>query len=177
MPHLWLRVAAILYAIGTLYALLALWRRREIVGKYVAPIAAAGALFHLVSVLETSLAEVEFAPTLAKQAESILALVLVAFFLFVYWRYKTASHALFVFPIATLLTLSAAVGQRPPNFASPLLRSGWVYTHIALIFIGYAALLFSFFSSVAQTWSSRTPVVSTILPLRMNVGVPGNSGY
>ena len=156
MPHLWLRVAAIFYAIGTLYALLALWRRREIAGKYVAPIAAAGALLHLVSVLETSLAEVEFAPTLAKQAESILALVLVGFFLFVYWRYKTASHALFIFPIATLLTLSAAVGQRPPHFESPLLRSGWIYTHIALILIGYAALLFSFLSSVLYLLQERT---------------------
>lgn len=156
MPHIWLRVAALLYGLATVYALLALLRRREIVAKYATPLVAGGAVFHLVAIIETTLAGADFAPALSKQSESILAFVLVLFFLFVFGRYQTASHGLFVFPLATLLTLSAAVGQQPAPIESPLLRSGWIYTHIALIFIGYAALLFSFFSSVLYLVQERS---------------------
>jgi ABC-type uncharacterized transport system permease subunit len=156
MPHLWLRVAALLYGLGTIYALVALLRRREIVGRYVTPFIAGGALLHLVSIAETTMSGVQLAPALSKQSESILALALVAFYLIVYARYRTASHALFVFPLATLLTLSAAVGQKPAQFDSPILRSGWIYVHITLIFVGYAALLFSFFSSVLYLLQERS---------------------
>lgn len=156
MPHLWLRIAAILYAIGTVYSLVALLRRREMKGSFVAPLIAGGAVLHVVSIVETSTAEAAFAPTLAKQSESILALALIVFFLIAYWRYKAASHGLFVFPLATLLTLSAAFGSHPPQFESAILRSGWIYSHIALIFIGYAALLFSFLSSVLYLVQERS---------------------
>jgi ABC-type uncharacterized transport system permease subunit len=156
MPHLWLRVAALLYGLGTIYALVALLRRREIVGRYATPLIAGGALFHLVSIAETTMADAGLAPALSKQSESILALALVAFYLVVYARYRTASHGLFVFPLATLLTLSAAMGQKPAQFESPIFRSGWVYVHITLIFFGYAALLFSFFSSLLYLLQERS---------------------
>ena len=154
MPHLWLRVAALLYGIGTVYALIALLRRKEIQGRLVAPLITAGALFHIVAVAESTLTG-EFVPALSKQSESIFALLLVLLFLATYVFYKTASHGLFVFPLATLLTLSAAVGQPRQPLEPSLLHSGWVYTHIALIFAGYAALLFSFFSSVLYLLQER----------------------
>lgn len=156
MPHIWLRVTALLYGSATIYALFALLRRREIAARHAVPLVAGGALLHLVSIVETTLAGAGFAPALSRQSESLLALVLVTFFLFVVGRYKTASHGLFVFPLATLLTLSAAVGDQPAPINSPLLRSGWIYTHIALIFIGYAALLFSFLSSVLYLVQERS---------------------
>jgi ABC-type uncharacterized transport system permease subunit len=175
MPHLWLRVAAFLYGSSTIYALVALLRRKEITGKAVAPLIASGALLHLVAVAETTLSG-EVMPSLAKQSESILALVLVSFFLIVYARYKTATHGLFVFPLATLLTLSAALAGNPQPLEPSALRSGWIYTHIALIFAGYAALLFSFFSSLlyllqeralksknlGATWLGRLPSLAVI---------------
>ena len=175
MPHLWLRVAALLYGLGTIYALLALLRRRDLSGKALMPLAAVGALLHAVAIVETSLTG-EFMPSLAKQSESILAIVLVASFLIVYARYRTATHGLFVFPLATLLTLSAALGAVRQPLEPSALRSGWIYTHIALIFAGYAALLFSFFSSLfcllqeralksknlGATWLGRLPSLAVI---------------
>jgi ABC-type uncharacterized transport system permease subunit len=154
MPQLWLRIAALLYGAGTLYALIALLRRREISGKVLAPLGAAGVLLHFVAVAETTLTG-EFVPALSKQSESLLAFVLVLFFLAVYFIYKTASHGLFVFPLATLLTASAAVGHQQQAIGPSFMRSGWIYFHIALIFAGYAALLFSFLSSIFYLLQER----------------------
>ena len=153
MPLLWLRIAALLYGVGTLYALVALLRRREIQGKLAAPLAAAGILFHLVSIAETSWAG-ELVASLSKQSESILSFLVVLFFLLIYAVYKTSSHALFVFPLATLLTVSAALGPSRESL-TPAMRGGWIYVHIALIFIGYAALLFSFLSSCLYLLQER----------------------
>jgi ABC-type uncharacterized transport system permease subunit len=153
MPLFWLRIAALLYGIGTLNALWALLRRREIQGRIAAPLAAAGMLFHVVSIAETSWAG-ELVASLSKQSESILAFLVVLFFVLVYAIYKTSSHALFVFPLATLLTLSAALGPSRESL-TPAMRGGWIYVHIALIFIGYAALLFSFLSSCLYLLQER----------------------
>lgn len=154
MPLFWLRIAALLYGIGTFYALLSLLRRREINGKAAAPLASAGILFHLVSIAETSWAS-ELVASLSRQSESILAFVLVLFFVVVYAVYKTSSHALFVFPLATLLTLSAAIAPSRQQIEPIILRSGWIYVHIALIVAGYAALLFSFLSSFLYLLQER----------------------
>jgi ABC-type transport system involved in cytochrome c biogenesis permease subunit len=41
------------------------------------------------------------------------------------------------------------------NFESPLIRSGWVVAHIALIFTGYAALFLSFAASLLYLVQER----------------------
>ena len=39
---------------------------------------------------------------------------------------------------------------------SPLLRNGWIYTHIILILVGYSALFFSFIASVLYLLHERS---------------------
>jgi ABC-type transport system involved in cytochrome c biogenesis permease subunit len=81
---------------------------------------------------------------------------MMVFFTGIYVRYRTTAPGIFVFPLVFLLTFSAAVGQQPPQFASPLLRSGWIFIHIALIFTGYAALFFSFAASLLYLLQERS---------------------
>ena len=97
-----------------------------------------------------------------------------AFFFAIYAIYRTASPGIAVFPLAFVLTLSAQSfsGQSdtlPPAF------SRWIYVHIALIMVGYSALIISFVASilyliqeknlkakgVAGFWS-RLPALATI---------------
>ena len=148
MPHFWLRVAVLLYGVGLLYALIAVTGRREIMARIILPALGLATVFHFVSLVEAVAASGHLAPVVVYQYESLLALLLMLFFFGVYWRYKTTSHGIFVFPVVFLLTLTASLGQQPPVFESPLLRSWWIYLHIALIFAGYAALFFSFVSSI-----------------------------
>lgn len=148
MPHFWLQVAVMFYSAGLLYALAGHSGWSKILGRFILPAVAIGTLFHFVALSEVVLATGQLTPVSIYHSESLLAFVLMVFFFGVYWRYKTPSPGIIVFPIVFLLTLTAVLGQEPPKFTSPLFRSGWIFTHIALIFCGYAALFFSFISSI-----------------------------
>ena len=90
------------------------------------------------------------------ESESLLAFVILSFFLLVYARYRTLSPGIFVFPLAFLLTFASSIAQGPPLFDSKLMRSGWIFAHIALIFTGYAALFLSFGASILYLLQERS---------------------
>jgi ABC-type uncharacterized transport system permease subunit len=153
MPLLWLRAAAALYGVGVVYALVALARKREILSRPIMPLVFLGLIFHFVSVVEARFG-VEAVSAISFY-ESLLAFLFMAFFAGMYARYRTTSPGIFVLPAVFLVTLSAALAQRPPQFASPLLRSGWIFVHIALIFLGYAALFLSLAASLLYLIQER----------------------
>lgn len=143
-----MRVAVGLYGLGLVYALIALTGRREVLDRIILPAVGLGTIFHFVALAEAFASSGELAPATISQSESLLAFALMVLFFAVYWRYKTTSPGILVFPLVFLLSLSAALGQAPPQFSSPLLKSGWIAFHITLILAGYAALFFSFVSSL-----------------------------
>jgi ABC-type uncharacterized transport system permease subunit len=156
MPHIWLSIAIFLYGIGLLYSLAALRGRRENLERGVLAAVRIGAIFHLVALAESVWSSGHVAALTVQSAESLLAFLLMVVFFFTYWRYKTVSHGIFVFPLVFLLTLFTALGNRPVTFQSEVLRSGWIAIHIALILAGYAALFFSFTSSLLYLVQERS---------------------
>jgi len=155
MPIVWLRIALVLYGVGLIYALLALARRAQWLSGIVVTATQFGAVFQLVSLVETAREGGHFVPNSVHDLETMMAFVIVVFFLIVYARYRTLSPGIFCFPVVFLLTFAAAIGKQPPVFASPVLRSGWIALHIALILSGYAALFFSFIASILYLWQER----------------------
>ncbi|HEX6466625.1 MAG TPA: cytochrome c biogenesis protein CcsA [Terriglobales bacterium] len=144
-----------LYGIGLIYALIWLVRRREAVSQSLISLTEIALAFHLVSLVESFRFNGRLVLTTMHQVESLLAFLMMLFFIGVFYAYKTSSPSVFVFPAVFLLTLSAAVAQQPPQFSSPFLRSGWIFFHIALIFAGYAALFFSFVASILYLLQER----------------------
>ena len=143
MPLVWLRVAVGCYAVGLIYALFLFSRRGDLLAKVVMPIAATGMVFHFVSLVEAwhqapSLQAISF-----HQFTSLLAFLVMLFFFIIFGRWRVTSPGMFVFPLVFLMTFASAVTQNPPQFSSDLLKSWWLYLHIALIFAGYAALFLS----------------------------------
>jgi ABC-type transport system involved in cytochrome c biogenesis permease subunit len=121
----------------------------------IVPIVSLGMVFHLVSLTEAALIEhLSFASV--HYSESLLAFIIMFVFMVVRVKYKTTSPGLFIFPIVFLLTFASAIAQAPLRFTSPLLRSGWVFLHIALIFTGYAALFLSFGASLLYLLQANT---------------------
>jgi len=150
MPLLWLRISVLFYAVGLLYALAAVSRPCTWLTKYVVRILSYGMLLHFVSLAETAVATGHFSLTVMSihESESLLAFLILAFFMIVYLKYRTTSPGIFVFPLVFLLTFASALAQQPLVFTSGLMRSGWIGVHVALIFTGYAALLLSFAASM-----------------------------
>lgn len=154
MSLFWLRVAVGLYGLSLVYAFVALLRKREIISRATLPIAGAAVTLHFVALVEAFVSG-RMASMPLHQSESLLAFLMMLLFIGVYYLYHTTSPGIVVLPIAFLLSLSAALAQGAPQFASPLLRSGWIYTHIVLILTGYAALFFSFIASVLYLLHER----------------------
>lgn len=176
MPLFWLRVALVLYGVGLLGALASLWAGRPVLTRIALPAVGLGAIFHFVAVFENGWNGGSWAPSSMHELESLLGLVLMVFFFVIYARYKATAPGLAVFPLVFLLTASAALGSVRPDRGSPLFVSAqWIYVHVALILIGYSALLFSFIASIlyliqeknlkaktAGGFWSRLPALATI---------------
>ena len=71
-----------------------------------------------------------------------------------------------------MLTFTSALGQKPVTLTSPLLRNGWIFVHVVLIFTGYAGLFLSFGASLlylaqerALKSKSQTALLAWLPPL------------
>src|SRR6266581_909354 len=129
MPILWLRVALGFYAVGLIYALVALTRRSHLLNKVALPAMTLGMVFQFVSLTEAMLLSGQLTLTSVHNSESFLAFLVMTGFMIVYLTYRTTS---------------------------PGMRTGWLFAHIALIFTGYAALFLSFGASLLYLVQERS---------------------
>jgi ABC-type uncharacterized transport system permease subunit len=156
MSLLWLRVALGCYAVGLIYALVALSRTSDLLTKVALHAAYLGMVFHFVSLVEVALASGTMSLIRVHNSESLLAFLIMTSFMMTYLIYKTTSLGIIVFPLVFLLTFVAATSQQPFTLDSPVVHKGWLFTHIALIFIGYAALVLSFVASLLYLIQERS---------------------
>ncbi len=155
MPLIWLRVALICYAVGLLYALVALTRTAEILSKVALHAAYLGMVFHLVSLVEAVQQAGQLSLASVHNSESLLGFLIMVVFMLTYLVYKTTTPGIVVFPLVFLLTFVGATGEQPLVFTSLAVRKGWLAAHILMIFTGYAALFLSFGSSLLYLVQER----------------------
>jgi ABC-type transport system involved in cytochrome c biogenesis permease subunit len=149
MSVVWLRVAAILYSLGLLYALLAvLQRRSERVFRLALGSFYTGVVIQIVSTVEQALASHRFPANDFFESVTFCALLIALLFLLVYWRYRYESLAVFIFPLVFLLTLVGTLGSPVARWSNPQLRDAWLLVHVALVLVGYATLLLTAVTSI-----------------------------
>lgn len=154
MTLIWLRVALICYAVGLLYALVALNRSSEILSKLALQAAYLGMVLHFVSLTEAVVETGQLTLASIHNSESLLAFLIMVVFMLVFLIYKTTSPGIVVFPLVFLLTFVAATGQQP-LVLTPVAAKGWLAAHILMIFAGYAALFLSFGASLLYLLQER----------------------
>ncbi|MEO6982021.1 MAG: cytochrome c biogenesis protein CcsA [Edaphobacter sp.] len=170
MSLVWLRVAVLLYGIAALAVLPAALYDRPRWSRIAIPIAVVAFFFHFVSLSEMLNAAHHRLPIEAHEIQILLALVLAAAFLLVYWRYRTVSLGIFVLPIIFVLGLIPAFdpGQRQSSLA--VNGSIWIFLHIALVLAAYAALFLSLLASLLYLIQERrlkqkAPTLKSLPPL------------
>jgi ABC-type transport system involved in cytochrome c biogenesis permease subunit len=147
MYLVWLRVAAVLYAVASLTALPAVlyafprWR------KVCLPAAGLAFLFHLVSAVEMLSVAHHWVPVSYGEIESILGLLIAGIFLAIGGIYVTVSFGVFALPASFLLVFVPALGANRYTFPSPGVKMGWLVVHIAFLLAAYASLAFSMVAS------------------------------
>src|SRR5215471_469626 len=156
MPLFWLRFALILYGVGLIYAMISLWGTRQTLSRIALPLVGLGVTFHFVALVENAMLSHTWAPSSMHELESLLAFLLVVFFFAIYARYRATAPGLAVFPLVVLMTASAAFSGNAAEPPLPLFVSvQWIYVHVALIFIGYSAVLFNFVASILYIIEER----------------------
>lgn len=172
MTLLWLRVAVLLYGIAALAVLPAALYNRPRWRHIAMPAALAAVFFHFVALAEMLNAVHHALPVDTHETLSMLGLLLGAAFLVLAVRYRTVSFGIFLLPVAALLTLVPAFRPGAELLDYPLLHTGWLFLHVALLLAAYAALLISLIASVLYLVQERrlkqkraTPTPAWLPPL------------
>jgi ABC-type uncharacterized transport system permease subunit len=155
MTLLWLRIAVLLYGIAALAVLpAALYNRPR--WRHIAMPAALGAVFfHFVALAEMLNAAHHALPVDTHESLSVLGLLLGAAFLILATAYRTVSFGIFLLPVAALLTVVPAFRPGAEVLDYPLLHTGWLFLHVALLLAAYAALLISLIASLLYLVQER----------------------
>lgn len=167
---LWLRVAAVLYAIASVTALPAVLYGRPRWQKICLPAALTAFFFHFVSVVEMLQAAHHWVPTGMHEVHALLGLLIAATFLILWALYRTISFGAFALPLTFFLVLIPSFGPDKYTFSAPGLRSGWLFTHIAALLAAYAALIFSMLASFLYLVQERR--LKSKVPSRMLTWLP-----
>jgi len=155
MSVIWLRVAAALYSLGLLHAILTLVRRREQLFRVALAAFSLGAVFHFVSIVEEGIVNNRCPITNFYETLSMCAFLVVVVYLFVHWRYKLESLSVFIFPLVFVMVLVATMGNPVSAWSSPIVRNTWLTVHIVLVLLGFAALLITGGASVLYLFQER----------------------
>ncbi len=155
MSVIWLRVAAALYSLGLLHAILTLVRRREHLFRVALGAFAIGAVFHFVSIVEEGIVHNRCPIANFYETLSMCAFLVVIAYLFVHWRYRLDSLSVFIFPLVFVAVLVATMGNPVSAWSSPIVRDAWLIVHIVLVLLGFAALLFAAVASVLYLVQER----------------------
>ena len=155
MTLLWLRIAVLLYGIAALAVLPAALYNRPGWRHIAMPAALAAVFFHFVALAEMLNAAHHALPVDTHETLSVLGLLLGAAFLVLAVRYRTVSFGIFLLPVAALLTVVPAFRPGAEVLNYPLLHTGWLFLHVALLLAAYAALLISLIASVLYLIQER----------------------
>ncbi len=170
MSLLWLRVAVLLYGIAALAVLPAALYDRPRWRHIAIPATVAAVLFHFVSLAEMLNAAHHRLPVDTHETQTLLGLLLALAFLVVYWRYRTVSLGVFILPICFLLGLVPAFHPGQESTPFPMLHTGWIFLHVALLLAAYAALVLSLLASLLYLIQERrlkqkSPTLTWLPPL------------
>jgi ABC-type uncharacterized transport system permease subunit len=151
----WLRVAAALYSLGLLHAILTLIRRRPHMFRIALGAFSLGAVLHVVSLVEQGFESGHFPANNFFESVSFCALIITLLYLLLYRRYKLESLSIFIFPLVFLMTLLATFANPVSEWSSPAMRSALLIVHVVLVLLGYAALLLTAVAAVVYLIQER----------------------
>src|SRR3954452_14468942 len=132
MSVIWLRVAAALYSLGLVHAILTLVRRREHLFRVALGAFGIAAVLHCVSIIEQGIVTNRCPIGTFWETLSMCAFLFAVLYLFAHWKYKVESLSVFVFPLVFVMSLVATLGNPTMELTNPLLRTTWLTLHIVL---------------------------------------------
>ena len=104
-----------------------------------------------------------------RRLQSFIGLLLALAFLLVYSGFRTIALGIFLLPLAFLFGLLPAFRPGIETSAFPGLHSSWLFLHIALLLMAYAALFVSLVASLLYLVQERRLKSKAIAPSRIKL--------
>ena len=155
MYLLWLRVAAILYAAGSIAVFPAVLYGQARWRSICVHLAGMALFFHFVSVVEMLVQAHRWMPVTIRDVESLSGFIVAVLFFLFWWLYDAVSLGIFALPLTFFLLLIPALGPDKYAFSSPGVRLSWLLAHIAALLLAYVAMGFSMLASVLYLVQER----------------------
>jgi ABC-type uncharacterized transport system permease subunit len=141
MSTVWMRVAVALYSIGLLHAILTVLRHRAQLFRVALATFSVAVVVHAVSLVEETVRLRSLPLHNFFESASLCSFLIAVLFLSVYWRYRIESLSVLLFPLVFLMAMVGSLRAPAGAWSSPALRDAWLLVHVALVLLGYAALL------------------------------------
>jgi ABC-type uncharacterized transport system permease subunit len=155
MYLLWLRVAAILYAGGSVAVFPAVLSKSLPWRKTCVHLGGMAFFFHFVSVVEMLVQAHRAMPVGVREIESLLGFAVAGLFFLVWWLYDAISLGIFALPATFLLVFIPSLGPDRYRFPSQRVWMSWLVAHIIALLLAYAALCFSLLASMLYLVQER----------------------
>ena len=150
-----LQLTAALYTVALLHSIFGFYRKRQLFVNLALALVGCGFVAHTVFLAGVGLEQRHFPITSLPEALSFLAWSITLMFLVTYGRYRIHVLGAFVLPFVSLLTLVSQLIWQENEAIPHLLRSRWIYLHMSVAFLAYAAFLFTFVSGVLYLIQER----------------------
>jgi ABC-type uncharacterized transport system permease subunit len=148
MYLLWLRVAVILYAAGSIAVFPAVLHGSTVWRKACVHFSGLAFFFHFVSVVEMLVQAHRFVPVDMREVESLLGFGIAGLFFLVWWLYDAVPLGIFALPATFFFDFVPSLGPGRYHFPSEGVRTSWLVAHIIALGLAYVALLFSLLASL-----------------------------
>src|SRR5215471_7938052 len=150
-----LRLALGLYFVGFAHAVLTALNKKQTLFRPALVAVTAGLVLHVLSIALQAM-EVRYLPlTQQYEAFSFFGALAALGFLIAYAKYRIAPLSVFAFPLIFIMTFISNLFYDPSSSIPPVLRSNWIYIHIPLVFLGFAALFIAFVAAVMYLLQER----------------------
>jgi cytochrome c-type biogenesis protein CcsB len=157
MHVLLLRLALGLYSLGFAHAVLTVLNKKQTLFRPALIAVSAGFALHAGSIILRAI-DLRYLPlTQQYEAFSFFGALATLGFLVAYAKYRIAPLSVFVFPLIFIMTFIANLGllYDPSQSVPPILRSKWIYIHIPMLILGYAALFIAFAAAIMYLIQER----------------------
>jgi ABC-type uncharacterized transport system permease subunit len=151
----WLRAAAALYAVGLFHTIQIALKKSSTIFRPALFAFTIGLVLHMVSIVEAARIEGLFIPAGFHNSVSLAAFLTGVALLIVYWKYRVETIGTAFFPLVFAMTLVASVVSPVGSWSSSAARDTWLVVHIALVLLGYAALLVTALASLLYLAQER----------------------
>jgi cytochrome c-type biogenesis protein CcsB len=131
--------ALVLYGVGTLAYWLLLSMNRRLLARLATGATAGGLTLHTIALLLCLAAAERLPLSSGHEALSFFAWFMVVVYLGLEFRFRHKVMGAFVLPIVLLTVAAASTLQTGTGDLSPAVKNSWIWIHVTLILLGYAA--------------------------------------